>query len=66
MAEKSVSDEFEITIDHSFLYLVRKLATNTSPILTLIGLIKYRAFIYELFYKNYYQYRKYEEANAGD
>ena len=34
--------------------------------LSLIGFIKYRGFIYELFFKNYYQYRKYDEAIVGE
>ena len=32
----------------------------------MFGLIKYRAYLYELFRKNNYQYRKYEEAIVGE
>ena len=32
----------------------------------MFGLIKYRAYLYELFRKNNYQYRKYDEAIVGE
>ena len=65
MAEDSVSDEFDITINYSPIYVLVKFLTYSSILLSLFGLIKYRAYLYELFRKNNYQYRKYEEAIVG-
>ena len=65
MAENSVSDEFDISIDYSTIYVIVEFTKYASILLSLYGFMKKRAYIYELFLKNNYQYRKYEEAIVG-
>ena len=65
MAEDSVSDEFDMTIDYSTIYVLVEFTKYASILLSLYGFMKKRAYIYELFKKDNYQYRKYEEAIVG-
>ena len=60
-----MQDEFEITVIPSFTYIIIIIVEFGGPLLTLYGLLTYRARLYELFCKNRYQYRRYEEAIEG-
>ena len=56
-----MQDEFEITVIPSFLYIIGIIVKFGGPLLTLYGLLRYRAQLYNLLCKNRYQYRRYEE-----
>ena len=52
MSEESISDEFELNIEISTFYILRKLLEYSALILGIIGGVKYRADIYEIIFKN--------------
>ena len=52
MSEESISDEFELNIEISTFYILRKLLEYSALILGIIGGVKYRAAIYEIILKN--------------
>ena len=52
MSEESISDEFELNIYISIFYVLQKILEYTALILGIIGGVKYRAYIYEIIFKN--------------
>ena len=52
MSEESISDEFELNMKISTFYVLRKILEYAALVLGIIGLVKYRAYIYEIIFKN--------------
>lgn len=52
MSEKSISDEFDLNMKISIFYVLRKILEYAALVLGIIGLVKYRAYIYEIIFKN--------------
>ena len=59
-AGKSDYDEFEIEVEPSTSYIFEKLGYYGSPLVGILGLIKYRDELHAILCRNKYQYKRVE------